>query len=699
MSAATEPAKAVEPETHGEILDQPETTRDELRGFWLYNSALSATGGIGRLLSLLLLNDLARGAGIYEFTNISCTEPYVPPAPRNGTATNGTIKASITTGNAASPVEPNCVLPIAGSYLNVVSYVSFVSTLAVIVQVLLFISISSFADYGEYRRLLLIITGVVGSLSCMLLPLAYNPSLYWLAGLLVILLSIFQSVSFVFIDAYFPILVRNDPVVKYHHQHRRDTIKRRSMPVTAEPAEHPDTDAAQSVLPRDSTVSSATAADLISAGEGTHRQLSIDGYIVEKTAIKTQSYDDRANWVQKYNNIIGFSTNFMSLALGAIAIVFLGGGYLALEVIIAASGVYWLALGIVAWRKLKARPGPPIPKGVNYIVFSWLSVFKSIKKARQLPNTFIYLLAFFFYGDGMNTLGFAVVLFTRDKLKMSNFEALVVAGLFPVFAIVGSFALASMQSYFRIATKNMLIACVCGFIFVPVYALIGAFNTTFGLIYPAEAFVVTLWGGFFFGGAVSFGKVLFSELIPPGMEGEFFGLAAIADRGSSWIGALMVGVISNTWDLRFGLVSLVLLFLISIPLLFMIDVQQGFRDARLMAVGAHEDIIVLDDNHEFDAEEASDAGTLAGSNAGNTTWGSLKRSVTRSSATSIPVATATATVPRSPLSADATVHAASAPSGLSSAAATTASSPVQQPAPVLVADESPALPPRRKTTT
>ena len=60
----------------------------------------------------------------------------------------------------------------------------------------------------------MIIFGILGLLACIAMPAAFEPNLYWLAGLFVVLVNVFQGTSYVFLDGYFPILVRNDPAVR-----------------------------------------------------------------------------------------------------------------------------------------------------------------------------------------------------------------------------------------------------------------------------------------------------------------------------------------------------------------------------------------------------------------------------------------------------------------------------------------------------
>lgn len=117
---------------------------------------------------------------------------------------------------------------------------------------------------------------------------------------------------------------------------------------------------------------------------------------------------------------------------------------------------------------------------------------------------------------------------------------------------------------------------------IPCYALIGVFSDQFGLVHKWEAYLMACTG-FLFGPIMSFGKVLFAEIIPEGSESEFFALAAIVDRGSSWIGPILVGAVTNAINIRYGMASISILFLLGLPPLYMVDVKKGIKDARAYA--------------------------------------------------------------------------------------------------------------------
>ena len=108
--------------------------------------------------------------------------------------------------------------------------------------------------------------------------------------------------------------------------------------------------------------------------------------------------------------------------------------------------------------------------------------------------------------------------------------------------------------------------------------------------------------GFVLGGLSSHCRSLFGELIPPGSETAFYALFsslvslkremltpksfryAITDKGSSVFGPAIVGAITDRYgEIRPAFVFLAVLIFIPLPLMLLVDVDRGKRDAAEMA--------------------------------------------------------------------------------------------------------------------
>lgn len=70
-----------------------------------------------------------------------------------------------------------------------------------------FISFGPIGDYGSWRKRLLRLTSIIGSLLTASSALLMDPSLYWVAGLLIVTSNTFFGLSIVYYQTYLPLLV------------------------------------------------------------------------------------------------------------------------------------------------------------------------------------------------------------------------------------------------------------------------------------------------------------------------------------------------------------------------------------------------------------------------------------------------------------------------------------------------------------
>lgn len=69
-------------------------------------------------------------------------------------------------------------------------------------------------------------------------------------------------------------------------------------------------------------------------------------------------------------------------------------------------------------------------------------------------------------------------------------------------------------------------------------------------------------------------------MIPAGYEATFFGLYEITERGTSWIGPLMFGlVVGATGSYRQAILSLIVLFFAGIVVLLFTNAERAIHDA------------------------------------------------------------------------------------------------------------------------
>jgi UMF1 family MFS transporter len=86
--------------------------------------------------------------------------------------------------------------------------------------------------------------------------------------------------------------------------------------------------------------------------------------------------------------------------------------------------------------------------------------------------------------------------------------------------------------------------------------------------------------GIVLGGTQALSRSLYSQMVPQGREAEYFGLYQAGERGTSWLGTLVFGLVHQLTDsYRPAIIVLVVFFVAGFLLLWRVDPRRGVRDA------------------------------------------------------------------------------------------------------------------------
>ena len=165
---------------------------------------------------------------------------------------------------------------------------------------------------------------------------------------------------------------------------------------------------------------------------------------------------------------------------------------------------------------------------------SFRQIARTLRYARQEKHIFLYLIAFFFFIDGVYTIidmatayGTAVGLDTTGLL-LALLVTQIVA--FPFAILFGKLA----SKY----DAGLLIkVCILAYTLITMFAIFLASQWQF--------WVLAILVGMFQGGIQALSRSYLGKIIPPERSGEFFGLMDIFGKGASFVGLTMVSVISQ----------------------------------------------------------------------------------------------------------------------------------------------------------
>ena len=189
-----------------------------------------------------------------------------------------------------------------------------------------------------------------------------------------------------------------------------------------------------------------------------------------------------------------------------------------------------------------------------------------------MPHTLTFLLAYLFYNDGVQTVIALASVFGAEELRLETSTLIQVILMVQFLAFVGAIAFGRLANW--IGAKMSIVITLVVWSAVTIYAY--RFLQTELQFWLMAAVVAVVLGG-----SQALSRSLFSQMIPAGREAEFFSFYEISERGTSWIGFLVFGLANQLFGgLRFGILSLIALFLIGLVILLRVDVQRAMQDAN-----------------------------------------------------------------------------------------------------------------------
>jgi UMF1 family MFS transporter len=86
------------------------------------------------------------------------------------------------------------------------------------------------------------------------------------------------------------------------------------------------------------------------------------------------------------------------------------------------------------------------------------------------------------------------------------------------------------------------------------------------------------------GGSQALSRSLFSQMVPKDQEAEFFSFYEISERGTSWMGTFLFGLVNQLWgSLRMGIVSVIIFFILGLLILPFVNVERAIQQGKTNA--------------------------------------------------------------------------------------------------------------------
>ena len=242
------------------------------------------------------------------------------------------------------------------------------------------------------------------------------------------------------------------------------------------------------------------------------------------------------------------------------------------------AGVWWGGFAIFTFVLLKNRaPVRSAPTNKGYIVAGFSELKETFKELFKLKKTLHFLIAYLLYNDGIQTVITMAGVFISQELFVSRgleIDRIMLFGSFflaQIFGFLGAL-LFERIAHFTSAKTAILISLV-------IWSLIVIYGYAF-LQTTTQAYFMSAAIGLVLGGSQALSRSLFSQMIPRGRESAFFGIYAISERGTSWIGPIVFGLVAQiTNSYRPAILALMAFFVIGSIILFFVDAEKAIEEA------------------------------------------------------------------------------------------------------------------------
>jgi len=214
---------------------------------------------------------------------------------------------------------------------------------------------------------------------------------------------------------------------------------------------------------------------------------------------------------------------------------------------VVASGIAFVFMRSYEGKALDGMQGV-VTKSVNRLCTTLHTLRKDFAQIR------IFLLSWFIHSDGTSTLGSAATTFAANELQMPAFAIMGVLVELSLLSILGAKLSVWIVKQCGVQPKVIILVTLGMMAIPPTWAVL-AMTTWIEFCIAAGIYGLAL------GGYTVMNRSLFASCVPRGREAEFFGFFEVTNKGTAWMGPLLVvWIATSSGNYRMAFGSVVVFF-------------------------------------------------------------------------------------------------------------------------------------------
>ena len=212
--------------------------------------------------------------------------------------------------------------------------------------------------------------------------------------------------------------------------------------------------------------------------------------------------------------------------------------------------IWWVVMSLPLLKTYRQKYYVEKP---TYVVReSFARLGRTLKNVRQEKKIFMFLLAFFFYIDGVYTI---IDIATAYGAALGLDSTGLLLALLLTQIVAFPFAILFGRLSRRYEAEKLITVCIAAYFGIAVFAIFLTSQTQF--------WILAVLVGMFQGGIQALSRSYFTKIIPANQSGEYFGLMDILGKGASFVGTTFVGLISQlTGSVNKGVGTIALMFIL-----------------------------------------------------------------------------------------------------------------------------------------
>ena len=196
------------------------------------------------------------------------------------------------------------------------------------------------------------------------------------------------------------------------------------------------------------------------------------------------------------------------------------------------TALWWLACTVPLLKDY--RQSAFVRREGSAIMDAFRQLGKTLRAVRKEKHIFLYLLSFFFYIDGVYTIIDMATAYGA-ALGLDTTGLLLALLLTQIVAFPCSIAFGRLSS--RFDTGFLIKICIIAYTCIVGFAIF--------LCYQWQFWVLAVAVGMFQGGVQALSRSYLGKIIPAERSGEYYGLMDICGKGASFLGLMLVSLVSQ----------------------------------------------------------------------------------------------------------------------------------------------------------